>query len=185
MPRSTKRPRIIGPFFLIAILLSAGIFYWQKHKNEQALDIAPPAVVERQVIDVPETDIAPSPEILTAHAKELRLTAAQSRRIEPLVKVYVAEMKPLQAEAQAATARFQAYQQSRSKTKQVPMAELQEQMGEVSQLSGRMLALRRQYWGQIAPILSKEQQRQARELWAQSFKPKTAPAPSPTRSKSS
>ncbi|MGE5530823.1 MAG: hypothetical protein ACM3VW_01735 [Bacteroidota bacterium] len=176
-----KRPRIIGPFFLIAILLSAGIFYWQKQKNERALDVAPPPVVERQVIDMPDTDIAPSPEIVTAHAKELRLTPAQLKRIEPLVKAYVAEMKPLQAEADAATQRFQSYQQSRAKTKQVPMAELQEQMGEVSQLSGRMLSLRRQYWEQIAPILSKEQQQQARELWAQSLKPKAAP----TRSQSS
>jgi hypothetical protein len=181
MPRSTKRPRIIGPFFLIAILLSAGIFYWQKHRNEQALSVAPPPVVERQVIDT-DTEIAPSPEIVTAHAKELRLTGAQSNRIEPLVKGYQAELKPLQAQVQEATARFQTYQQSRLKTKQVPMAELQEQMGEVSQLSGRMLSLRRQYWGQIAPILSKEQQRQARELWAQSLKLKT---PSPTRSQSS
>jgi hypothetical protein len=180
-----RRPRIIGPFFLIAILLSAGIFYWQKQKNERALDVAPPPVVERQVIDTPDTDIAPSPEIVTAHAKELRLTPAQSKRLEPLVKAYVAEMKPLQAEVQAATQRFQSYQQSRAKTKQVPVAELQEQMGEVSQLSGRMLSLRRQYWAKIQPMLAPKQQRQARELWAESLKLKAAPAPSPTRSQSS
>lgn len=171
MARPNRRPRIIGPFFLIAILLSYGIFIWQKHKNEQALETAPPAVLERQVIDAPETDLAPSPEIITAHAAELKLTPAQTQRIEPVVKAYVAELKPLQAETQAATARFQEYQKTRAKTKQVPMAELQEQMSELGQLSSRMIALRQQYWGQVATILTEQQRSQARELWRQSLMP--------------
>jgi hypothetical protein len=169
-----RRPRIIGPFFLIAILLSAGIFYWQKQKNERVLQAAPPPVVEHQVIDVPETDIAPSPEIVSSHAKDLKLTPAQSKRVEPLVKAYQAELKPLQAQTLAATQRFQSYQESRAKTKQVPMAELQEQMGELSQLSGRMISLRQQYWAQISPVLTEPQRAQARELWRQSLTPAKA-----------
>lgn len=181
MVRPNRRPRLIGPFFLIAILLSAGVFYWQKQKNERVLDTAPPPVVEHQVIDAPEGQIAPSPEIVTTHAKELGLTATQSKRIDPLVKAYLAELKPLQAQTQEAAQRFQAYQQSKAGVRQVPTAELQAQMGEVGELSSRMIALRREYWGQIAPMLTQEQQRQARELWASSLKPKPVYAPPVTR----
>lgn len=171
MARPNRRPRLIGPFFLIAILLSAGVFIWQKQRNEQVLDTAPPPVVEHQVIDAPGTQIAPSPELVSTHAKELGLTEAQSKRIEPLVKAYLAELKPLQDQTQAAAQRFQSYQQSKAGSKQVPLAEIQTQMGEVGQLSGRMVALRQQYWAQISPILTEQQRSHARELWRQSLMP--------------
>jgi len=171
MARPNRRPRIIGPFFLIAILLSAGVFYWQKQKNEMRLQNAPRPVVEHQVIAAPQTQSAPSPEVLSIHAKELGLNEAQAKRIEPLVKAYLAELKPLQAETQAAAKRFEAYQQAKAESRQVPMAELQAQMGELSALSSRMVSLRQQYWGEIAPILTEQQRWRARELWRQSLMP--------------
>ncbi|MEN6643286.1 MAG: hypothetical protein ABFE08_12645, partial [Armatimonadia bacterium] len=164
-----KRPRPIGPFFLIAILLSAAIFIWQKRQNEARLQTSTPPVIEHQVIDQPETESVPSPDLVRAHADELNLTAPQLRRLDPLVQAYQRELKPLQTEADAAVKRFQSYQQQKQGQKQVPMSEIQEQMSEVSALSSRLAALRQQHWHQVAPILTPRQRAKALKLWQQTL----------------
>jgi len=169
MARPSRRPRIVGPYFLIAIVLSAGLFTWQKRQNEQKLQNAPPPMIEHQVVDT-QSDSVP-PEVVTTHAKDLRLTATQLRRIEPLVKAYQAEVKPLQAELFTASQSFASYQQSKAGSKQVSVAELQAQMSQLSELSSRQVALRQGYWEQVAPILTERQQTQARDLWRQSLTP--------------
>ena len=171
MTRPRRRPRIIGPFFLIAIVLSAGVFLWQKQQRERQLaDVGPP-VVERQVIDAPEADSVPPPDLVLAQAAKLGLTPSQRQRLDPLVQAYGKDLRPLQEQLQAATQRFAAYQQAQQGRKQVPVADIQSQMAEISELSGLMVSLRRSYWQQIAPILTAAQETRARELWRQSLMP--------------
>jgi Spy/CpxP family protein refolding chaperone len=171
MARPNRRPRLIGPFFLIAILLSAGVFIWQKQRNEQKLQSAPPPVVEHQVIDEPPTQSVPPPDLVLAHAKELGLTQSQRRRLDPVAKAYAGELQPLQAEMKRASQTFTAYQESKKGSKQVPLAELQAQIAELSQLSTRLVNLRQRYWEQMAPVLTGKQQAQARDLWRQNLSP--------------
>ena len=171
MARPSRRPRIVGPYFLIAIALSAGLFVWQKRQNEQKLQSAPPPVVEHQMIDVPESQSVPPPDLVAAHAPELGLTQSQRQRLDSVVKAYNRERQPLQAEMQAASQSFAAYQQSKAGSKQVPVAEIQTQMAQFSQLSSRLVALRQGYWEQVAPLLTERQRTQARDLWRQSLAP--------------
>lgn len=171
MARPSRRPRIVGPYFLIAIVLSAGLFIWQKRQNEQKLQNAPPPVVEHQVIDTPDTQSVPPPDLVMGRAKDLGLTDAQQERLWPVAKAYRAEALPLQAQTQAASLRFAVYQQSKAGSKQVQIAEIQAQMAQLSELSSRQVALRQGYWEQVAPILTERQRTQARDLWRQSLTP--------------
>lgn len=167
MHRPNRRYRPIGPFFLIAIVLSAAIFIWQKRQNEVSLQNTPPPIVEHQVIDGPLTESVPPPDLVRDHAAGLGLTAAQIRRLNPVVSAYEREVEPLQAEVNAAVARFRSRQEQRQEHERVQISQMQEQMSEVSELSGRLVALRRQYWQQVAPILTPAQKTAALKLWQQ------------------
>lgn len=164
MDRKPRR-RIIGPFFLIAIILSAALFMWQKRQNARQAAQAGPPVVERQVIDTPLTESVPPPDLVRSHADELGLQPAQIRRLDPLVASYLSDLNPLQQQLGEANLRLEAYQRKAQDRKQVPTAEIQEQMSEVSQISGRMVSLRQSYWQKLAAILNPDQQARARELW--------------------
>jgi hypothetical protein len=167
MARRNKRPRIIGPFFLIAIVLSAGWFLWQKQQQGGPPRDAAPPVVERQVIDAGDSESVPSPDVVRSNATALGLKAEQLRRLDPVAQAYENELEPLQAQTQTAVQRFQGYQESKQGQKQVPTAEIQEQMAEIGQLSGRMVSLRQRYWEATAPILTPSQRAQALDLWRQ------------------
>lgn len=177
MARQSRRRRIVGPYFLVAIVLSAGLFMWQKRQHEQQSQNAPPPVIEHQVIDVPETAGAPPLELVEQSARELGLTAKQRQRLDPVLRSYRDELRPLQAEARAAGARFEQYQKSLAGARVVSTQEIQTRMAEVSQLSRRMVALRQRYWEQVSPLLTEAQRTRAGELWRESLRyPKTQEA---------
>lgn len=175
MTRPSRRPRIIGPFFLIAIVISAGLFIWQKQQNERRLRTAPPPVLERQTIQgaAPGAASLPSPEWVQQHANELQLDAKQRQALAPLVVTYQREMRPLQDQLTTALAAFGDYQRQQQGKRAVSLADVQREMSRVSELSGRMAALRQSYWGKVTPLLSSKQQAAAQKLWAESLKPHT------------
>lgn len=168
-PRLPERPRTIGPFFLVAILLSAGILIWQKQQNQRRLDTLPPPRVEHQVIDEPDSASVPPPDLVQAQAARLKLTPQQLAQVDRLATAYGAELKPLQEQLASASAAYAGYQKTKQTQKQVPLAEIQAQMSEISGISTRMVALRQSYWPRLAAILSPDQQKQARRLWQEAL----------------
>ena len=81
MAPPSRRPRIIGPFFLIALLLSAGFLVWQKHQREVA--VAMPPVVEHQVVGGGNSgdEVVPRPDLVLDYADDLKLSAAQRQKL--------------------------------------------------------------------------------------------------------
>jgi hypothetical protein len=172
--RLTRKPRIIGPFFVLAIMLSAAVFVWQKRQTEHEVAVAPPPVVEHQVQAGagPETTAVPPPDLVWKNAARLKLTERHKQRLEPVVTAYEKQAAPLRQRLDVASREFSASQRRPNVRKPVEFAELQQQMAVVSALSGEMAALRVQYWQQIAPLLTPEQQRQARQVWVDTLRPK-------------
>jgi hypothetical protein len=170
-----RKRRPIGPFFLAALIISAGVFIWQKQQTARQLASLPPPIVEHQTIGGTELAAAavPPPDFVHQQAQRLGLTVTQIASLVPVEAAYQEELAPLEQQMDDAVARFSEYQQAQADRKRVKVEDVQQQMAEIAELSGRMAALRQSYWAQTAPLLSTTQQSAAKKLWAESLTPNT------------
>ncbi|MEN6546565.1 MAG: hypothetical protein ABFE07_11020 [Armatimonadia bacterium] len=166
-----RRPHIIGPFFLIAILLSAGVFYWHKLQNAKEAVVAAPPVIYHQVTEstAPSTDEAPAPDpiLILRHAQELGLTGERQKQLAKIVGTYGDEVQPLKLKLEAAGRQFAESRRKADPSHPVSMSDLEQQAATVSEYSRQKVAMKQRYWRQIAPLLTTDQQRKVLELWSE------------------
>ncbi|MCE5237471.1 hypothetical protein LLH23_03160 [bacterium] len=176
MPNANYAPprrRVIGPFFIIALIVSVGVFIWQKQQTARRLADVPPPVVEHQVIGGTDLEAAavPAPSYVQEQAQALGLSAGQLKSLAPVVTAYQEELGPLQQQMGVAVARYGQYQEAQADRQRVKVDDLRLQMAVISDLSGRMAVLRQSYWERTARLLTDNQQSAAKKLWARSLTP--------------
>lgn len=169
---SAKRPRAIGPFFIIMLIISIGLLAW-RHYVLSSVHTQPEGhpVVEHHVITgTGALALAvPPPDMILRHAKELKLSAAQHKQLAALASAYQRDLEPLNQQMQRARASYLQYQQSVAHWRRVPGSEITKHMQEISALSGQMATLRTDYWNRLSPLLTATQRKQARTLWRKSL----------------
>lgn len=165
--RRSSKPPIIGPFFIVSLIVGLGLFLVHRTLINRQLAKLPPPVVERQRLTGagPQATAAPDPAVVRDHAAELKLTPAQEAKLDPIVTPYLKEKADLERQLQPALKRFEEFQAQTAKRKHTDVQEIQEHMAEISQLSGEMAALRQRYWLRVKDVLTEAQRRQAEELW--------------------
>jgi len=164
--RAAPRRRI-GPFFLVALVVSAGVFVWQRHQTARQLETMPPPVVEHQVIGGgnDKDEVVPRPDLAVDYAADLKLSAAQRQKLEPIIARYRKEAAPLEEELALEQDRWERLDVEAMGRDRPSGQQIFEHMAKYSELSGRLTRLRYAYWPEVAKGLTARQRARARLLW--------------------
>jgi hypothetical protein len=164
---NSLRRRGIGPTFLIALVLSALLLWWQ-HVQRTG-----PAVIEHQTAAVTGLPGVPAPDFVQAHAADLGLSTAQKTRVAALAADWQRQTGDLQRQLDAASTAL------RGKLSATPPAQYGVEAAQVQSLSRDLSTARQAAWPKLEQILDADQQRRAREAWVQahSLIPRKPPPP--------
>jgi hypothetical protein len=167
MARPNRRPRIVGPFFLIALLLSAGIFIWQKQQHTQAMQTVGRPIIEHQVIggESGSGEVMPRPDLVEDYADDLKLSAAQRQKLAPIIARYRREAAPLKEQLSLEQDRWERVDVEAMGKDRPSGQQISEHLAKYSELSGRLTRLRFAYWPQVEPVLSLWQRHRVSLFW--------------------
>jgi hypothetical protein len=167
MDRPNRRPRIIGPFFIIALLLSVGLLTWQRQQKQHQIDVLPPPVIEHQVIgsSTGSAESMPRPDLVLDRADTLKLSADQRQKLQSIIAQYRKEAAPLQEQLSVEQDRWSRVDVEAMGKDRPSGQQIAEHLARYSELSGRLTQLRYAYWPQVAPVLSAWQRHEASLLW--------------------
>ena len=122
-------------------------------------------IIERTVTgDRATRGIAPAPEFLTRHRRELALTDQEYFAIIDLAAAYRTEIQGASKGLRKATATYDTFIEAQKNAQKVNLQALSNATAEVSRLSGLIAASRHTYWTKACAVLTPEQQRIATEL---------------------
>jgi hypothetical protein len=126
-----------------------------------------PPTIERTVTGSSASrGIAPVPEYLLRHRRELALADAQVYAITDLAAAYRTEIQRPWLRLRKASATYQRYLEAQRAAKQVNAQALANAGFEVQRLSGVVAAARHAYWTKARAVLTPTQQRTADALTA-------------------
>jgi len=167
MARPHRRPRIIGPFFLVAIVVSAGLFMWQKRQNQRAAENAGPPVIERQVAAGADDkdEVVPRPDLVLDYAADLRLSPEQREKVEPIIARYRQEAAPLKEQLALEQDRWERVDVEAMGKDRPSGQQIAEHLAKYSELSGRLTRLRYAYWPEVEKTLSLWQRQRVSLFW--------------------
>ncbi|MHB9133343.1 MAG: hypothetical protein ACYDBB_19930 [Armatimonadota bacterium] len=138
---------------IIALLVGGYSFY------QQRVRAARPPVVERQVTGNGPRGIAPTPEFLIRHAQELRLTAAQVKKVTGIASAYRKDIAPVKKQLTIAADQYRQYLQQQQQASRVDSMQLDAHGADVRRLSAVMTTARHAYWRQAKAVLTATQQK--------------------------
>ncbi len=153
----------IGPTFLIALVLS-GLLLWWKHTQDQRP--RGPVIVERQTVATSGRLGAVAPDFVLARATALGLSTDQREQAGRLAEEWERETAGLQQQLDVAAAALQDKLQHAAIGK-LTRADYQAEAAQVQAFSRRLSALRQVYWTRLQAILTPDQQRRAKQAWAE------------------
>jgi hypothetical protein len=151
----------IGAGTLVTVALALAIGGYGVYQQQRTA--ARPPVIERQVRGATASGIAPVPEFLLRHRRELALTAAQADAIGRIAAHYRRDIQPTERQLAVASRAFAAFI---SKPGKRPLAApaISARSADVQRLSAALVMTRQAYWRQALATLRPAQQQQARTL---------------------
>jgi len=147
--------------FLI-VLAFGGFSLVQRRKSD-----ARPPIIERKVEATIASGVAPAPEFLLQHKKELALTVKQEQLITELATAYRRDIAPAQRQMDTAAKEYRQFMTQAQKENHSDTEKLREHGGDVQRLSGVIAATRQAYWRHAQAMLTEEQLRKVDGLLPQ------------------
>jgi hypothetical protein len=144
-----------GAGTLIAIILALLVGGYAIY--QQRVRAARPPIIERQVTGTSPRGIAPTPEFLLRHTKELVLISEQVKGITAIAAAYRKDIAPVQKQLTVAADQYRQYLQQEQRANRVDAAQLDTRGADVRRLSGVMTTTRHAYWRQAKAVLTAAQ----------------------------
>ena len=135
----------------VAMMIGGYALYQQQRTNAQ------PPVVERQLRGVTAGGIAPAPEFLLRHRRELQLAANQVRQIEHLAAAFRADIAPVQQKMSTAAAAYRKFMERDRHGIRPEQQEIDGRAADIERWSGVMATTRQAYWQRARSILTDTQ----------------------------
>ncbi len=152
-----RRSSVITLITLIVVLMVGGFLAYQQRRA-----MSRPPVVQREVRGT-VAGVAPAPEFLLRHQREVQLTADQRERVQQIATRYRRDVAPAEARLEAASRQYQQYL-TQTEARKPSTKDLAERGAEVSRLSGVIAATRHSYWQQARSVLTPPQQAKVDKL---------------------
>jgi hypothetical protein len=166
--------RRVGPAFLIALVLS-GLLLWWNHVQGQ--ERRRPVVIAQQIPASGGPVGMPDPAFVLARAPALSLPEATRRQVAGLAQAWQTQTADLRRRLDRASAALQARLDKAPPGNLTP-ADFRAEAEQVQSLSAQLAGRRREFWPRLQQVLTPEQQHQAQESWADAhrLRPPAAPA---------
>jgi len=151
---------VIGPGLVIALAL-AGLFVWRRM---QPPEIARPVVIQHESA-IAATGV-PDPPFVLGHAASLALSLEQTGKVRKLADEYTIQTADLRQALDEAGRQAEA-KLTRAAGEPPTPTDVQEASRGVAELSGLLAEKRAEAWTRLQPVLTAQQQEQARQAWAE------------------
>jgi hypothetical protein len=178
-----ERPRFIGPFFVLALIV-AGYLLWRQYSGEPVE--APPQVrqlfahgplAERHVVPTQIGSKAPPPDFILRNLQELRLPANTKQALEELSRKSAQQLQPLKDQADRATADFRKYMdRQKAAGHTAAPSDLQKQMAQVQEAMRKAEQATQRFWQDARNLIPPDEKAKLEQKWQDATAPRP-PAP--------